>query len=404
MAQEKSRVNRFGIAGNYAPKNYGARKSEVERHFLDLDNNFITSATQQYMKHSSRSKIGKIALPSSGSYCSAYSNYTGNNSYSWFSKAGCIAAINSFGATSVSKIYPEDLYFYIPNVLPLSKGKKIKYIEELGEVLGKDRIQYIRTVDPSKGLVAPDDSNPDTVHSVLSGVAGGTSPYPYVWIQCKEWLVVKCVVKSTWERLMFLQFLRPLYQLVSVDSFIRTHNRVIKTQYDNRISPEGRLYFMYNQPQLYFRLKRLFPTLGRTQLLYLSHTMHGQTISSTYFVWYIWNGFYRCKVDIDSETALKTPTNGINNYFMGDGLHTTLQGVVESRGADIRLNDGTTAYKELDPTIDPKTLNVIKAPVGGTVIMQIISAYLAENFLAKRYKNCINMLAVLSKDDKLLID
>lgn len=403
MAQEKSRVNRFGIAGNYGPKQYGTRRDQVEPHFRELDTNFVVSALQGYMNHRSKSKAGKLALPSYNSYCFAYTNHQDSGGYRWFAKQGCIAAINTFGK-HVLPDNTQDLYFYIPNVLPLSKGKKIKYIEELSEVLGKDRIQYIETVDPSKGLCEPSGDNPQKVYPVLTGTDSGGTPSPRVWVQCKEWLVVKCVIKAPWERLMFLQFLRPLYQYLSINSTINSNNRVLKDIYKNHLAPEACLYFIYNQPQLYFRLKRLFPTLSRIQLLYLSHTLHGRQVSQTFFIWYTWNGFYKDKIDLDSKEALNTSIGHINDYFMGKGLRHSLVGVVESRGQDIYLNDGTYAHNAIDPETDPKTFKITEMPVGGPTIMSMVANYLSENFLAKRYKNCINMLAVLSKDKKLLID
>lgn len=214
----------------------------------------------------------------------------------WYLKTGCCADIQQSGSNT-------RMFFYIPHVGPLSMKKKILYIKELEELFPR-RIRYVGVqIGP---IVTHPITNVESRIGLNDG-SHGVSSTPKTFIAAEKYLIVYCKVMCNRDRLLFLQFLRPLYQTIHTPAF----------SHDYSYSPYSQFNVEYYQPRLYFRLKRWFPKLNIIQLMYLSFTMHGEVVSSTYFPHYYYGNSYNDAFDIrnyNSITGLVSPLN--NSYHV----------------------------------------------------------------------------------------
>ncbi len=236
----------------------------------------------------SHDKNKKYYLPESGisSYALAYLPGIG-----WYSKSECCQSITSFPLTSTKTIY-----YYIPNVNGLSLNKKLSYIKEL-MILFPNRLEIIG-IENGKQFTVPGTDKIVKLGGVHLEANGEIKNFPIPFIKVDKWIVVKASVESAAQYLYFLQFLRPLYQSISLGL--------------NHVPFKGSS-MEYYQPRLYFKLKKMFPKLTQLQLMYLSFTIHGQQISGVFFPFFFYVYGYK-KIPL----VIPTETSRINNS-VGDG-------------------------------------------------------------------------------------
>jgi hypothetical protein len=209
---------------------------------------------------------------------------------SWYCKSGCCEGISVFHAVGT-------IYYYVPNVGTLSKGKKIAYVAEVSKLLNA-KIDFVESQLSVDGLSIPGS---DILHKPeITSDTHGIYDRPKVWGDFKEWLVFRVDTTKKGQSLLVLQFLRALYTIVGVN-----------VPHGDDLANKDRKSLYVNQPQMYFRLKRWFPKLSIQHLMMLSYCISGSdNISSTYYKWY----FNPVNEPLDLKNFHSA--TGINNWLV----------------------------------------------------------------------------------------
>ena len=319
----------------------------------------------------------------------------GNSQGLFYCQQGCCQGIMQFPAPNGY------LYYYIPDVYGISLKKKIKYIETLATIITNREIHVMGVQDSTEGLFIPADeligNNLKTLHynnGLLPNVVDviryiSTIPHftePVTFIKpTKKYIVVKVQVKSPREQLYFLQLLRAISQYL----------------------PFGRL--VYNQPRLFFKLTRLFPSITNEYRLYLSFILSGWNVSQTYFPWFMYNNKYkRANLNVDPLV------DNINSFVATSAIYPSfIKTIFKSNSIDfkdiefVENNSTIESFYTLEGNL--KSRPVDKNPPYYKEDYQqytnnFINLYLSENLeigSKKSLLNSIQLLAYYHKDKNL---
>jgi hypothetical protein len=293
-----SSVARFPIAFN------ASHGIERNPYLKAKSEGFYSRHTVGLLKLSKNAKLSATHRPVFGgtaSYALAYIH--GNNGGYWYSKAGCCMGIAGVGSN------PTTITYFIPNVLPLSKGKKIEYINELAKMF-PGRIKYMGSQNYKNGFEVHNTVSKSTVRCVPTFDNNSNGSGCAIWVDVNDWLLVEVSNIYNSDKLLFLQFLRPLYQLSAIN-YIAGY---VAKDDDARDTQSGKAFafnYYFSQPQIYFRLKRFYPQLRIEKLMWLSFVIHGASNNATYFPVSHWSytPIYN-KVDEKTDEITRYSSNG----------------------------------------------------------------------------------------------
>ncbi len=278
----------------------------------------------------------------------------------WYMKTGCCQSIVNSGSNT-------RIVYYIPHVGAMSIKKKIAYIKELEKIFPR-KLRYLGI---SNGPIVkhPLGFGGGAEQRIQIGGTSEVQTQPRSFVEAKKYIMVYGKVSTTGQdRLLLLQFLRPLYQTIQVNGYLDSANR------DN-------IGFDYYQPRLYMRLKRWFPKLTPYQLLFLSFTMHGYGINQTYFPYYNY-------------------VNGYAESFNPSGAYTSINTLVQ--GGYVKQN-AYVSYANL-----AEVIKTGKLPIEDLVIKfgEVTGNRLFEKFFfhdtRESYTNLINLIGWSFKDKSLI--
>lgn len=218
--------------------------------------------------------------------------YIGQQSYAmaavkdgWYFKSGCCASIKTTGSNT-------RLVYYIPHVGPMSLKKKIAYINELSKLFN-GRLKFL-SVATGPTLKHPLTPTVPEGRIAISLNDIGVMQHPRSPVAVTKYITVYGKVFKDYDRLLYLQFLRPLYQTVP----IWYHHELVNSSTSNLVSVE------YYQPLLFNRITKWFPDLPLVYRMFLSFTLHGRDISSTYFPYYTYKLGCKEKFDLNKYDTI----------------------------------------------------------------------------------------------------
>lgn len=214
---------------------------------------------------------------------------------------GCCAGITGEHANSNSDTF----YGIVINTADclLSVAKIVKYVEELNSIGFKMEVYETYTKD----------KNTIIYYGRPQRLSGGAtfhnqeSPGPF------KIMVVRIYPTTSLQLLMYGQLLRQLTMGMYVNL--------------NAKNPNSQTNTVVYQPQLYFRLRNLFPEVSPYIILWASHILHGAAATSTYHIWY---DMFTNPRSIDKAL----PTVGsmsINAAFSNGSINNICIDVTESR-------------------------------------------------------------------------
>lgn len=303
VSDKKSKVNRLPIFIYHSgsPSILGKGKD-------------VFKDTEYLFKHTNQIKDEKFKKIIPFMYNGTMSRVTVAVNGGWYCKTNCCQSISqlAYGAKNTRSV------FFIPHVGAMSIKKKIEYIKIL-EKLFSPKLRYLSTID------SPIFKNPLTKKedraSINSSNATGLVSLPMIGIPSKNHLLVYSKATTSLDRLLHTQLLRPLYQTVTISV----------NHFDFGITDTS-IYssFEYYQPRLFLKLRKLFPELDDLFLFWLSHTIHGKQINSTYNAcpYYLYkpnttiNSSATSILGMFSDTSLapsnfSVPTSTIHDYLKG---------------------------------------------------------------------------------------
>lgn len=368
----KTKVARFPIAYNGS---YGIERNP----YMKLHNNsFYTKITSGVVKLSPKHRTPYGAT---GSYALAYVS-----GYGWYSKAGCCQSIRGIGQGG-------NVTYFIPNVLPLSLGKKIAYINELSSMFG-DRIKYIGIQKASEGLTATDSLSNATHKAIPTFNNNASGSGCHIWVNCEDWLVVEVSNVPAIDNLLFLQFLRPLYQFSAVSVLFNYHRD------DDSFNTSTN--YNFSQPHVYFRLKRMYPELDKKMLLWLSFVSHGMVNNSTYFPIVRWRyGFKNFDYSKTKTTISRAESNGIISAFCIEFNSSLWKFKCPPKFVSETIDYSSPLIYNVNPNehleFDDKLLNTNRnlSEAARDKAMSTLSVYMMKNFLLGKKENFDRILWVL---------